>query len=99
MNVILARVIETETEKDQIADCIPNAAPVVCQLHAENGTLVSRVRNREIGTGAAWHERRALELAVQLPRSAPADFLVDTEGKTIVEIANEIVRQVAWRKS
>lgn len=96
-NLVLARVIETDTDKDAIAECIPHAATVVCQLQARNETLVTRVRKREIGTGAQWHEQRSLELATSLKTSAPADFVVDTDGKSIVDAANEIVSKVSWQ--
>lgn len=96
-NLVLARVIETETDKDAIAECIPHAATVVCRLQARNETLVTRVRKREIGTGAQWHEQRSLELAASLKNGAPADFVVDTDGKSIVNVANEIVSKVSWQ--
>ncbi len=96
-NLILARVIETEKGKDDIAECIPHAAAIVCQLQAGNDTLVNRVRKREIGSGAQWHEQRSLELAASLKNGAPADFVVDTDDKSIVDVANEIVSQVSWQ--
>lgn len=96
-NLVLARVIETQAEKDAIAECIPHAATAVCRLQARNETLVTRVRKREIGTGAQWHEQRSLELAASLKNGAPADFVVDTDGKSIVDVANEIVGKVPWQ--
>jgi DNA polymerase III delta prime subunit len=95
-NLVLARVIETETDKDTIAECIPHAATIVCQLQAGDETLVARVRKREIGTGTQWHEHRSLELAASLKKEAPADFVVDTDGKSIVDVTNEIVSKVSW---
>lgn len=97
-NLVLARVIETDIDKQNIVECVPRAMPVVCQLRADNDTLVSRVRKREIGTGAAWHEQRSRELAASLQSGAPVDFEVDTEGKSIIAIADEIVRQVLWQR-
>ncbi|MEM9971056.1 MAG: hypothetical protein AAF762_08145, partial [Pseudomonadota bacterium] len=96
-NLVLARVIETDADKDAIADCIPHSSAVVCQLQARNETLVTRVRKREIGSGAQWHEKRSLELAASLKNGAPANFVLDTDGKSIVELASEIVSQVSWQ--
>jgi len=96
-NLVLARVIENETDKDAIAECIPHAVTVVCRLQAHNETLVSRVRKREIGTRAQLHEQRSLELAASLNDGAPTDFLVDTDGKSIADVANEIVGKISWQ--
>ncbi len=96
-NLVLARVIETEAEKESIVACVPDALPVVCQLRANQDTLVARISKREIGTGAAWHEQRSLELAASL-QGAPVDFEVDTECRSIIAIAEEIVGQISWQR-
>jgi hypothetical protein len=64
-------------------------------LQARNETLVARVRKREIGSGAPWHEQRSLELAAALENGAPADVVVDTDDKSLVDIANELVGTVS----
>ena len=40
--------------------------------------------------GLARHEKRALELATIL-QDAPADFVVETDGRSIIDIAGEIL--------
>lgn len=96
-NLVLARVIETEADKHAIAECIPHAATVVCRLQARNETLVARVRKREIGTGAQWHEKRSLGLAASLRNGAPTDFVIDKDRKSIVDVADEIFSKVSWQ--
>jgi len=55
-----------------------------------------RVRMREVGSDRAWHERRALALARSLPGKAPADLLVDTDGRSLSDIADEVASRMTW---
>jgi DNA polymerase III delta prime subunit len=95
-NLIIARVIETRQDVEQIERAVPGARSLVCQLRANDETLIDRVRTRELGSGRDWHEARALELARSLQNKAPADFVVDTDGRLVSDIADEIVGQVEW---
>lgn len=93
-NLVIPRVIETRNDVEQIQRAIPNSTLTICQLRASDETLIERVRTREFGSGRAWHEARALELARSLQGKAPADFVVDTDGRSPVDIAAEVVDQV-----
>lgn len=95
-NLIVARVIETGREVEDIERAIPGAQPAVCQLRASDPTLIARIRTRELGAGQDWHEARALELAQSLRIRAPADFTIETDDRSPPEIAEEIVAQVDW---
>ena len=97
-NLVLARAIENDHDRTNVAACIPNSRPVICQLKANDETLIARIRKREIGSGVDWHERRSLEMSANLKEGAPADFWVDTDNRSVVEIAKEIVGQVVWHK-
>jgi hypothetical protein len=89
-NLIIARVIETKADLQQIRQVLSNAKTILCQLRATAPTLLQRVRTREHGTGRQWHEARAIELTKSLA-SAPADFTIGTDGRTVVEIAQDVV--------
>ena len=95
-NLIVARVVETPQDAEEIQRAVPGSRPIVCQLRASDETLIERVGTREVGSGRAWHEARSLELAQSLRRSAPADFVVDTDGRSVLDIADEVVTQVEW---
>ena len=97
-NLVLARVIENDNDKNNIIACIPNSRSVICQLKANDDTLIARIRKREIGSGVDWHERRSLEMSASLTEDAPADHWIDTDDRSVVHIANEIVGQVTWQK-
>jgi len=95
-NLILARVIETQETLRDFMDAVPGAAPVLCLLRARPETLIDRVRQRETDDRRSWYESRSLELARSLERSAPFDFIVDTDDRAPGALAEEIVDQVAW---
>ncbi|MEM7215471.1 MAG: hypothetical protein AAF423_08010 [Pseudomonadota bacterium] len=95
-NLVVARVIESNKDTQAICSSVPYSKPIVCQLIASDTTLIDRVRKREIGSGLEHHEKRSLELASSLGENAPADFVVDTNGKTIVEIASRVVNEIVW---
>ncbi len=95
-NIVLARVIETNEDKNRIAASVPNSKVIVCQLHADDQSLIRRVKKREIGSGYEWHKNHSLELARSLRKNAPCDFEVNTSHRSIVDIAEEIVMRVRW---
>lgn len=95
-NLIVARVIETHEGAKRIEQAVSARRSVVIELGASDETLLGRVRKREIGTGRAWHERRALELSGLLKRSGIADVSVDTDRKSVQTIANELHQQIGW---
>jgi hypothetical protein len=69
------------------------------QRSVSNATLTKRVTQRETGSGLEWHLRRAETLAVSLTHSStPCDFCIDTNAKSVAEIAQDIVQLVPWRK-
>ncbi len=95
-NLIIPRVIETEEDVRKIKQAIPGARVTVCQLRAQDETLIERVRMREKGARRKWYEKRSHELSGTLAKSAPSDFTVDTEQRSIPDIAEEIFRRVQW---
>lgn len=95
-NLIVTRVLERHQDIDELQHAVPGSKPIVCQLRASEATLIQRVRARELGSGREWHETRALELAESLRRTAPADFHVDTDGRSLLDIADEVVGQIEW---
>lgn len=96
-NLIVARVIESPRHVAEIQAAVPGSVATVCQLRASDETLVARVGRREIGSEYEWHANRAVELAQSLPATAPPDFFVDTEGRAVPDIANDIVSRVGWQ--
>lgn len=97
-NLVLARVVETIENVEEIQDAVAGPTPIVCQLGADDATLVQRVRTREVGSEREWHEARTLELARSLAGTNLADFHLDTDGLPVSDIAEAICDRVNWLK-
>ena len=51
-----------------------------------------RLQEREEGAALTWHLQRAAELMDVLDRNQPQDITVGTEGRTVADVAGEILR-------
>lgn len=97
-NLVVATVVETQSFVDRIGEVVPGAHIVTCQLDASLATLAVRVRSRERGSGLDWHLRRAGELAAILKGAeAPCDVRIDTEDRSVVDVAAALFAAVEWR--
>ena len=94
--LVMAGVLEYREELDGYRQAIPGLLPVVCRLVASTATLRERLRQREIGSGLAWHLRRAEELAAKLEATRLEDFVVHNEGRTVQETATEVLVRAGW---
>lgn len=98
-NLVVATVVEHHPFQDQIQSVVPRAQLSTCQLSASVEILESRVRQRELGSGLERHVKRSGELAGILARAdVPCDFRIATDGRSVTEIAGEIVDQMPWAR-
>jgi len=98
-NLVLSTVVEDHDFIDGLSRVIPDSEVSTFQLFATPETLQTRVEKREIGSGLEWHKNRALELLEILSGSeAPSDRRIDTEGKSITMLAEEIVGLIEWKR-
>jgi len=96
-NLIIASVIETWADVEDIRRVVPGADVMVCQLRASKETLEARVRKREIGKGLDWHLRRAVELSeILMGKEVPMDFEVWTDEMGVGAIAQKISTKIIW---
>ncbi|GAB2976559.1 hypothetical protein GCM10027184_28300 [Saccharothrix stipae] len=66
-------------------------------LTAEEATVRERLARREIGSQLAPHVERSLAMARLLDAEAPPPTVrVATDGRSVEEIAHEVVRVAAW---
>lgn len=75
------------------------ADPVVhaVLLTAGADTVASRLAGREIGSALGWHVERSRRAAVALEAAAPPwVHRVDTDGRTVIDIARGIRELVRW---
>ncbi len=90
-SLVVADVIETRSELDRYRAAIPGADIFVVRLTASLDTLAERLKQRELGVGLAWHLQRAPELSAIMERNRVEDLLVATDGKTVTQVAKEIL--------
>jgi hypothetical protein len=89
-------VLENRHQLDGYREAVAGAEITVVRLTAPLGVIHARLCGRERGAGLDWHLERAAELDAQW-RSAPVeDLLVQTEGRTVRELANEILADAGW---
>ncbi|HEX2864277.1 MAG TPA: hypothetical protein VHN99_06890 [Deinococcales bacterium] len=91
--LVLADVMEEAAQRDRYARAVPGAIVTVARLRAPVPVLQERVVARELGAGRDWHLARAAELAAQMDADRLEDFIVETGGRTVAEIAREIVER------
>jgi adenylylsulfate kinase len=97
--LILVDIVETREALAEYHAAIPDASIIVVRLQATLPTILHRLRRRETGASLTWHEQRADELARLMAEQAVEDLLVQTEAKTVEEIAREVLTRTGWART
>jgi hypothetical protein len=97
--LIVVDVVETPAARAEYASAVPGAAIQIVRLQASLTTLRQRLEQREVGASLAWHQQRAAELIALMGERRVEDFLIDTEAKSIPQIADEILNRVGWKSA
>ncbi len=102
--VLTAVATSIEDELPLIREAVPGADISVARLLASERDLLERVRRREVGSGYDYQAPRTIEQA-RLMRQEPADvepvgepplFVIETSGRTVGEVAREILERTGW---
>lgn len=94
--LIVADVVETREQRAGYEAAAPGAQLAVVRLHAALPTLLKRLASRETGAGLVWHQQRAVELTEIMDRNRVEDLLVETDGKSVMEVAREVATRIGW---
>jgi hypothetical protein len=94
--LVLVDVVEARADLAGYREAIPGADITVVRLTATLESLHRRLKGRESGASLEWHRGRAAELLALMDERAVEDVLVQTEGKTAVEVAREVLARVGW---
>jgi hypothetical protein len=94
--LVIPRVLESRDELANYRKAVPGAVIQVCLPVASKETLRRRVAGRETGSSIESLVRRAHELADSLPDAGVADFVVETEGRRLSDLALEVLRNAHW---
>ena len=90
-HLIIPTVVEEPSEVDSFKSVIPNSDIKVVLLKARLETIHNRLKSRETGDALEWHLKRAVELTNQLEQAKVEDLVIDTDNKTVDEVAKEIL--------
>lgn len=94
--LILARVLESRQHLDEYRRAVPGADIQVFRLTASLEVIAARLTRREIGSGIDWYLDRAAHLTRLWVTQSVEDYLVDTQARSVREIAEEILRVSRW---
>lgn len=87
-----------KSELPWVRAAVPGAQITVVRLRASEGTLLERVRRREVGSGEVYHARRSVEQARAMAREDGGEgtIVVETTGRRVVDIAAEVLAKCGW---
>ena len=66
------------------------------RLRASADTLLQRVERREIGLARDTNLRRTLEVAAELEQAGAEDHVVETDGRTVTDVAQTVFDVAGW---
>ncbi len=91
---VMASIAQSE---EWIAEAVPGATITYVRLSAEHATRERRLRGRTLGSGFD-QEMRASDRAAAFieEHDRPGMPTVSTDGKTVAEVADEVLRITGW---
>ena len=94
--ILLAEAVEDRDGLTRLRRAMPGAEIVVCRLTATVETMQRRLRTREPGMLQEQFVTRASELERVLERAALEDFTVANDGRSITDVARELLERARW---
>ena len=94
--LVIAGVIESDTDLALYRRCVPGAEITVCRLSADAPLRQERLRARERGAGLQWHLDRTLELDRILDAARLEHFVVDNGNRPLRDVAVEVLTRAGW---
>lgn len=97
--LLIAGAIEGSAELEGIRRAIPDATVMVVRLAASLDTMCQRVRERETGMRRATYVARVEVLDQILNGASLETLVVVNEGRSITEVAREVLTRARWLPS
>ena len=91
--LVVAWTLDSRRDLERLADAVPRAAITVCRLRASAATLLERIGRRETPYLRPQLERLAKEHGPRMDEEGGEDLLVETEGRSVEEIAEQVVAE------
>ncbi len=94
--VLVARAIEDRAELERCRSAVSASNTVVCRLAASIETMQRRVNMRESGVSQREYVARVANLNLTLDNAQLEDFIVTSEGRSVTEVAKEMLVRGEW---
>jgi adenylylsulfate kinase len=94
--LLLARAIEDRAELELCRGVVSATNTVVCRLTASIEAMQRRVKMRESGVSQSDYVARVAQLNVILDRARLEDFAVNSENRSVTEVAQEMLAKAGW---
>jgi hypothetical protein len=94
--VLVARAIEDRAELERCRSAVSASNTVVCRLAASIETMQRRVNLRESGVSQREYVARVANLNLTLDNAQLEDFIVTSEGRSVTEVAKEMLVRGEW---
>lgn len=96
--LVVAGVVEHPSDLEGYKQAIPGAMIQVCRLVAAQPTRQARLKIREVESSLAWYLHRTVELEQILEQRQLENFVVDNDGRSLGEVALEVLTRANWLK-
>jgi hypothetical protein len=93
---LVARAMEDRIELELCRGVVSATDTIVCRLAASIETMQQRVKMRESGVSQREYVARVAELNVILDRARLENFAVASEGRSLTEVAHEMLLRAGW---
>jgi adenylylsulfate kinase len=94
--LVLARAVQGRQQLAGYRDAIPGARITVVRLEGSPETIRRRLQDREVGSLREWFVSRTDGLGADLENAAVEDFVVSNDGRSVPEVASEILDRLGW---
>lgn len=94
--LVVSGAIDSDARRDDILSAVPTARLLICRLRARLETMEVRVRLREPGILQEQFVKRVRVLEAALDAAGLEDFAVDNDGRSITDVARDVLRHAKW---
>jgi len=93
---LVARAMEDRADLELCRSAVSASNTVVCRLAASIETMQQRVKMRESGVSQREYVARVANLNLTLDAAQLEDFIVKSEGRSVTEVAEEMLVKAEW---
>jgi hypothetical protein len=97
--LLLARAMENRTELERYRSAVSAKNTAICRLTAGLGEMQQRVRKRESGVLQREFVDRVAILDAILEHARLEDFTIINEGRSLNDVAQEMLMKAGWISS